>query len=407
MARNHKDWIQAFIEYASYGEAPAHMHFWTAVSVIAGALKRKVWIDQVYFKWYANFYIILVAPPGIVSKSTTAGIGMDLLRQVPDIKFGPSVVTWQAMLSAFEDATDAFETGPGEYLTQSALTFEASEFGNLLNPQDKEMIDLLVALWDGKEGAFEKKTKHSGNDSVVNPWVNIIACTTPSWIAGNFPEYMIGGGFCSRCLFVYAEEKKRYVAYLASVVPKDIKDRAMTLVQDLEHIAMSLKGEMKLSPEAIEWGEKWYEEHYGNKNHRLDSDRFGGYLARKQTHIHKLAMILSVSRGDDMIITKEDLETANVMVTDLEQDMPKVFNKLGMSDVAYHTERLINKIYASGPQGMMVQDAYRFVHANFPSAKEFEDVVQGAIRAGILRMEQVGMHFYLRPVERREHEREE
>ena len=69
--RNHADWLTAFMDYASYGEAPRHMYFWTGVSAIAGALRRKVWIDQAYFKWYPNFYIVLVAPPGIVSKSTT------------------------------------------------------------------------------------------------------------------------------------------------------------------------------------------------------------------------------------------------------------------------------------------------------------------------------------------------
>lgn len=69
---------------------------------IAGALRRKVWIDQAYFKWYSNFYIIpLVAPPGIVSKSTTAGIGMSILREVPGVNFGPDVVTWPAFVEAF------------------------------------------------------------------------------------------------------------------------------------------------------------------------------------------------------------------------------------------------------------------------------------------------------------------
>ena len=59
--------------------------------------------------------------------------------------------------------------------------------------------------------SFKKISKHAGNDDVVNPWINIIACTTPAWIAGNFPEYMIGGGFTSRCVFVYADAKERFV----------------------------------------------------------------------------------------------------------------------------------------------------------------------------------------------------
>jgi hypothetical protein len=63
MPRIHNDWIKAYQEYASHSEAPPRMHFWTAVSALAGALRRKVWIEQAYFQWYANMYIIFVAPP--------------------------------------------------------------------------------------------------------------------------------------------------------------------------------------------------------------------------------------------------------------------------------------------------------------------------------------------------------
>ena len=107
--RNFPDWIKAFIEYAGFGEAPRHMYFWVGASTIAGVLRRRVWIDQAYFRWHPNMYVILVAPPGIVSKSTTAGIGMRLLRQVPGIRFGPDVVTWQALVGAFAEASEAFE----------------------------------------------------------------------------------------------------------------------------------------------------------------------------------------------------------------------------------------------------------------------------------------------------------
>jgi hypothetical protein len=109
MARNHADWLKAFVDYASYGEAPKRMYFWTGVSTLAGALRRRVWIDQFYFQWYCNMYVILVAPPGVVSKTTTADVGMNLLRQVPGIGFGPSVVTWQALVQGFAQAAETFE----------------------------------------------------------------------------------------------------------------------------------------------------------------------------------------------------------------------------------------------------------------------------------------------------------
>jgi hypothetical protein len=382
MSRIHNDWIQSFIEYAQYGEAPKHMYFWSAVSAVAGALRRKVWIDQAYFKWYPNFYICLVAPPGIVSKSTTAGTAMTLLRRVPGIKFGPDVVTWPALVSAFAESTEGFELN-GAIYPMSAMTLESSEFGNLLNPQDKEMVDLLVSLWDGKQGNFEKSTKHSGKDTVENPWINLIACTTPAWIAGNFPEYMVGGGFTSRTIFVYADEKERYVAYPGLRVPTNLEAMADSLVSDLTHIS-NLAGEVKLSPSAVLWGEAWYKRHYSVRAANLDPDRFGGYIARKQTHIHKLAMVLSAAQSDSLLITEEHLSSADQMVTDLEPDMQFVFSKIGRSDASLHAERLVNFITARGE--IAFQDAYRHVHSHFHSMRDFEDVLAGLVRAGFLKM---------------------
>lgn len=393
MARHFSNWISAYLDYSSHSEAPKHMHFWVAVSTLAGALRRRVWLDMAYFRWHPNFYIILVAPPGIVSKSTTAGIGMQLLKKVPDIKFGPDVVTWQALVGAFAESTMTFQY-QGDYHEMSALTIESSEFGNLLNPQDKEMVDLLVSLWDGKPGAFEKRTKGSGTDLVVNPWINLIACTTPAWIAGNFPEYMIGGGFTSRCVFVYAEKKAKYVAYPGMHVPKDLARKAQMLIEDLTEIS-NMAGEYLLTPDAYQWGEAWYTKHYSEKNLDLDDDRFGGYLARKQTHIHKLAMILAAAEGPRLIITAEHLATANTMVSDLEPDMQFVFSKIGKTEDSLYIERLIWYVHKRG--GCKWDEAYRFVHTQFPKLSDFEGVITGAIRAGYLVLKPQGSIMMLMP----------
>ena len=392
MSRHHQDWISSYMEYAEHGEAPRHMHFWAAVSAVAGALQRKVWVDMAYFKWYPNFFIVLVAPPGVVSKSTTAGIAMDLLRQVPGVKFGPDVVTWPALLSAFAESTCTFEHN-GDHLPMSAMTLESSEFGNLLKPQDVEMVDLLVSLWDGKQGSFEKKTKHSGNDSIPNPWINLIGCTTPSWIAGNFPEYMIGGGFTSRCVFVYADTKAKLVAYPSRHVPEGLELRRQDLVEDLTRISL-LKGEYRLTEAAYAWGESWYARHYAVRPVSLNLEQFSGYLARKQTHLHKLAMVIAASSSDRMEITDEHLAIADTMLTDLEPDMQFVFSKLGRSETSLHTEKLVEFVHSKGSVGY--SEAFRHVHSFFPSMRDFEDIMAGCVKAGFINISLAGTETMLK-----------
>lgn len=394
MKRNYGDWLKAFIDYAQNGEAPISMYFWTGVATIAGALRRHVWIDQAYFQWIPNFYIILVAPPGIVSKSTTASVGMNLLRAVPGVKFGPEVVTWQALATDFANALEGVQMPDGLVHNMSALTIESSEFGNLLNPSDRDMIDLLITLWDGKRGAMRKLTKTQGQDIIENPFINIIACTTPAWIEGSFPQHMIGGGFTSRCVFVFADEKRQYQAYPRLAVPADFEKRQEHLVEDLCMIA-ELRGEFGLTQDAIEWGIQWYEAHYRNTPPHLNNSRFGGYIARKQTHIHKLAMVLSAAQSDDMMISREHLIMANQIVTALETDMPKVFERIGTSLQGRGVATLVAHVRAHKQIERKALFALMFREL---SLNDFNNALDAAIEARLVTLEQVEGEFVVKPM---------
>jgi len=378
-SRYYSDWLKAFVEYASFGEAPLKMLFWTGVSTVAGALRRRVWIDQKYFQWIPNFYVVLVAPPGIVSKSTTANIGMNLLRELPDINFGPDVITWQALVTTLAASTKAdVNPATGEFTSMSAVTYCSDELGNLLNPSDRDLVDILVSLWDGKRGVFKKDTKTQGSDKVENPFVNIIGCTTPAWISGNFPEYLIGGGFTSRCVFVYAEKKRQMIPYVDEVVPKGFEDIKKRLIHDLEMIS-TLYGEFKLSPAARIWGKEWYLNHWNNPPMHLVESQFSGYLARKQTHLHKLAMVLSASASDKLIIEAEHLQMAEAMTTAIEQDMPKVFSRMGQSGITRGSLEIVTLVERH--PGLTQTALFRMMFRTL-SYRDFAVALQGALNSG-------------------------
>ncbi len=378
MARKLEHWIKSYMQYSSYSEAPDKMHFWTAVATIAGALRRRVWIDMGYFQWTPNFYIIFVAPPGIVSKSTTLSIGMNLLKQLEGIKFGPDAVTWQSLVQALSEANEMVLMEDGTYHPMSCVTIASSEFGTFLNPNDREMIDVLVSLWDGQLGVWEKRTKTQGSDKIENPWINIAACTTPGWIAGNFPEYLIGGGFTSRCIFVFGREKRRLVAYPSAVLPPEFEALRSELVRDLEAISL-LAGKFTISEPALQWGTEWYENHYRNKPKHLDNEKFAGYLARKQTHMHKLAMVLSASYKDDLILLRDDLSTAAELLTGLEADMPQVFELIGVEGSAKHSASLLSILRSHGEleQNALFRECFKSM-----SWKEFLEALVAGQNSG-------------------------
>ena len=386
MTRQLRDWLPAYLEYTTGTEAPRIMHFWSGVSAIAACLRRKVWLDMKRFKWFPNFYIILVAPPGIISKTTTMDMGIELVKSVPGIKFGPDVVTWQALVTAFAEAQEEFIFGE-DWVPMSPLTLASGELGNLINPQDRDMVNLFITLWDGKS-SFEKVTKGNGRDVVSAPWINMIGCTTPHWIADNMPRATVGGGFTSRCVFVYGEKKENFIAYPDEHTRPDHEEVARKLTADLEHISVNLVGPMTLDEEARVWGREWYQKMWSTHNKRLDDDRLDGYLARKQTHMHKLAMILSISESDTLLIKRIHLELADKMLEETEKDLDKVFSRIGRTEDSMQAERFILFIKKYGK--ISYAKAYKYIHSYFPDFRDFEGVLAGAIKSGQVKLEYTG-----------------
>ena len=84
--RNFDNFLSSYMDYAVDGFCPDEFHFWTGVSVIAGALERKVWTN-VTAQWtlYPNLYVLLISNPAI-GKSSAGNKGViELLREVPTV----------------------------------------------------------------------------------------------------------------------------------------------------------------------------------------------------------------------------------------------------------------------------------------------------------------------------------
>lgn len=386
------NWLSAYERYTEFSEAPDQFHFWTGVSVIAGALRRHVWIEMGYFQWTPCFYIIFVAPPGIVSKSTTANIGMNLLRSVPGIHFGPDVVTWQSLVQSLARSTEGFEYDALLH-TMSTITIVSSELGTFLNPSDREMVDVLVSLWDGQIGTWEKATKTQGNDTIANPWINLIACTTPAWIAGNFPEYMIGGGFTSRTIFVFADAKRKLVAYPSEHVNASHEALKKHLIHDLEAIATGIVGPYTLTQSARDWGTEWYERLYEEKKTVLASDRFAGYVARKQTHMHKLAMILAASESNHRQIDTHHLVIADRRLVEAEKHMERVFEQITNQDTKAQMT-VLSELMRNGKEDITI---FRQKMFNRLSKSQVEEGIDSCVAAGFIQKVAVGNRLYLVP----------
>lgn len=351
------------------------------------------------FQWTPNFYIIFVAPPGVVSKSTTIDIGTDLLGEVDGITWGPPSCTWQALGKRLENAQEQVPLNglDGEFEAMACVTCAVSELGTFLSFQDDKLMSVLTDLWDGKRTTFEHSTATQGSIVIQNPWLNIMAATTPAWLKQNAPDAMIGGGFASRVVWVYANKKRHLVPYPGLVREKaDKQEQRDMLVHDLKEMS-SLLGEVRLSPEAIVLGTEWYTKHWDERPIHMASDRFGGYIARKQSHIHKLSLVFALARHDHMWIEEKDLLDSIKLVTAMEADMINVFESVGVAPLARHLMEIMTFINTYQQQNIAVSRQLLWRHCmQIMSGQEFSDVTKAGIDAGYIQIAQRGNEFYFR-----------
>lgn len=385
MARHFANWLKAYMEYTADSESPKEFHFWTGVATIAGVLRRRVWVDMRKFQWTPNFYIVLIGPPGIVTKSTSTRIGLKLLAKIDGVKFGPQSMTWQSLTQSLEESVEYVEwvapDGEKHQLPHSSLTISVPELGTLLRMDDNSLMDVLISMWDGQLETWGHDTKHSGKTKVINPWLNIIGATTPSWMQGNFPEHMIGGGLTSRIIFIYGDAKRHLVPYPDELIPgPEYYKRENQLIDDLKEIA-KIAGPYLLHPDARTWGKEWYGRLWTSRPLHMASERYSGYISRKQTHIHKIAMVIAAASRDELIIHKDDLIAADLLLTDTEHHMVKVFESIGVVDEAKHVAAIVNYVKNYGFVG--AEELFGMVR-NSINDRDFRQAVRIAVQGGLL-----------------------
>lgn len=353
------NWVLSYLDYTKESESPETYHTWAALSCIASAVRRNVWLDQGLYVLYPNLYIAFVGPPARTAKSTALYLARGILHQINAVRMGPEACSREELIRQMAEA---------KYDNQCALTIHSSEFSDLVDTSGILMIQFLTSIYDGNyapQKGWNYATKHQGKDFIVNPFLNVIFGTTPSYLADNMPDSIVGHGFTSRTIFVY-EERERHINSLPDAHESII---AKALVEDLRHIS-HLRGQFRWggaitnrtnrNGRRLTEAEVTYDDFYQSLYKSVPQDhRIEGFHWRKKTHVLKIAMLLSLAERDDMTIESKDINAAVQFLHDLEPQMARAFSAVGKYEHASTLERIGNQIRAQGAKGMPLEDLYR------------------------------------------------
>jgi len=296
-----------------------------------------------------NLYVIFIGPPAVIRKSTTTGYAEDLLGGLLGGVDGiHTAATAMSKSKLIEVLSEISEDSGGK---DTSISILSSEFSNFINVSKEEMYDLLTDLYDGKV-RYEYDTRLHSLEVAEKPCVNLLAATTPDWIDSQPPEHIAGGGFSSRVIFIFEDERRRHQLYYDEVVDEsEIQKLGSILHNDLVHISDNLEGEFRHdSPATKAAMEKWYQDVVARES---DDERVAGYFNRKHVHAHKVAMLLSVAKRDDLIVTMDDFNKAKGLLSRVELKMPKALAHVGKNPYVRFYDEIAEFIEkAQGPVGL-------------------------------------------------------
>jgi hypothetical protein len=378
MSRELKSWLDAYLEYTDNSESPISYHTWCGLATIAGALQRKV-----YLRWgigqviYPNLYVVLIGPSGKTRKGVALGIAKDLLRQIPGITVAPESSSGKqsTILVMKRAGLDFVDPTDGKTKRHCSVTAFSEELSVFLGQGDIAYLSSLTDWYDSKDD-WEYETVGRGKDSIKGVCLNLVGGTAPDWIQSMIPHEAIGGGFTSRIIFI-VEEVKRKIVPEHTMTVRELELQEM-LVHDLERISR-MTGEMRMSNEAKQLYVEWYIEQNRLSDMGIaavDDPRFAGYNERRATHLRKLLLVCSASRGDDLIILPEDFNRARELLVGAEVNMHKTFGGFGKSRTSEATETIKNYIEKVGitTRKTVLQRFYRDVDAQ--SLTQVEDTLR-------------------------------
>lgn len=388
MKRNFPSFIGAFEEYCKHLQVHKSFVEWSAVSVIAGALERKVWISLNNKALYPNMFVILESPAGIGRKTSTSSLAVDILRHAGEVQFTSQVSTQAALVEQLFQAGSKrrVQIGGKEY-AMSAIYAYAPEAVMLLKESFGSITELFTDWYDcypgywSDDNGWQKTTKLDGTINIYNVCLNSLLCTTPEYLQKFMSKQDANGGFASRCLFIYEEDlPDKQFDWLDDTDANDGKELKQKLIEDLSEIH-KMHGQWKVEREAKDLyvelkkkSDKWLVE---NKSNPIKT-----FKARKDITILKLAQVLAADASSEMVIRAPHIEAAIKRYEGTEPGMHKVFRGLYEDPSAHITREIFMYIKHAGKEGVAMKSIISKFLVKASSKNFIGQVVQGLVAAG-------------------------
>jgi hypothetical protein len=157
-----------------------------------------------------------------------------------------------------------------------------------------------------------------------------------------------------------------------------------------------MKGEFVMEKDVRDFGEVFYNQICDMLESDTIDPRYKAFIARLQTHYHKIAIAISAATRDDRILDMHCAETAKALTLNVYSKLPMVYNLIGQSkEVQQHT--LILRAFDLAGRKFLTEDQLFSVVQKQMSHWNFKNALASVIASRELGKKQQGTDlFYFR-----------
>lgn len=321
ITRRLPNWLEAFSEYAQIYNTPDRYRTWAGVFCLAAATKRSIAMRARGNILYPNLFVLLLGGPA-TGKSQAVNAIKSVLTPASKFSYIPPSVT-RAGLEDFMRGNINTRVGPdGRQMMSNECIGLSEEMQGILPDQDLGHLTLYNILYD-LPAMHKAVTRSNGEVRLESPYCTIFTGAQPAFLATTLPEQAWGMGFMSRSIMVWGTPPPRRSAFSEAETNTKLQE---DLIHDLRAI-FALHGYMQWSPAAQKLYDIWWVEHGGlpiPKHKRLAM----GYNGRRELHMLKLAMVMSLAQSNALIVEERHVAAAIELLLEAEQQMQHIFNEM-------------------------------------------------------------------------------
>src|SRR5262245_3979033 len=383
-------WIDSYLEYTEILPSPTIFRKWVAISFVAAAMERRIWVRTMGSDLYPGLYIILVGPPGI-GKGQAIHLGEVILRDVPDLKIGPSDMTTASLIDALNEAQrNIILMGDPPMVQFNSLTVISRELGVLIPAWETSLMNNLTDSYDG----FPIDQKRRGKDlriKIMAPQINLLGACTPGYLTEVMPTGAWDQGFISRTLMIYSGDRTTRDPFVDDHTAAHNSRIHNDLLHDLKTVSI-LYGQMAFTTPAAQTIKEWIR---AGCPPEPGHQRLQFYNARRIAHLLKLCMVASISRSNDRVITIEHYREALNWLVEAETYMPEIFKSMTTGGDSYAMNEAWNyvwKLYSIENKPIAEHRIIHFLRERVP-AHSVMRVIEIMVKSRMLEVSLLGGSF--------------